>query len=96
MILEAALLDVVPGREAEFESAFRQAAPIISSMRGYQSHRLSRCIENPGRYLLLVEWQALEDHTFGFRGSPEYLEWKRLLHHFYSPFPIVEHYQDVE
>jgi heme-degrading monooxygenase HmoA len=41
---------------------------------------------------LLVWWNRLEDHTVGFRGSPEYQEWKRLLHHFYDPFPEVEHY----
>ncbi len=64
-------------------------------MSGYVSHEIQRCIESPDRYLLLVNWQTLEDHTVGFRGSPEYAEWKRLLHHFYDPFPTVEHYARV-
>lgn len=93
MILEVALLDVRPGEEADFEQAFRRASSIISSMRGYHSHQLRCCLENRSRYLLLVEWAALEDHTLGFRGSPEYQEWKQLLHHFYDPFPAVEHYE---
>jgi len=95
MILEVAILNVIPGREAQFETAFRKAQAIVSSMKGYRSHELRRCLETANRYILLVNWDRLEDHTTGFRGSAEYQEWKRLLHHFYDPFPIVEHYETV-
>ena len=95
MILEHAPLDVLPGREREFEGAFAEARSIISSMRGFRSLQLHRCIETPNRYLLLVEWDALEDHTEGFRGSAEYQRWRDLLHRFYDPFPTVEHYEVV-
>jgi heme-degrading monooxygenase HmoA len=95
MILEVAVLNVRPGRAGEFEAAFALASSIISSMPGYVSHQLQRCIEVPDRYLLLVRWTSLEAHTTGFRGSPGYQEWKRLLHHFYDPFPVVEHYMSV-
>ena len=95
MILEVAILNVIPAREAEFEAAFRQAQPILSTMSGYRSHELRRCIEAGNRYILLVNWDRLEDHTIGFRGSPGYQKWKQLLHHFYDPFPIVEHYTTV-
>jgi heme-degrading monooxygenase HmoA len=64
-------------------------------MPGFRSLRLSRCVERPNRYLLLVEWRRLEDHTEGFRNSPEYESWRVLLHHFYDPFPVVEHYEDI-
>ncbi len=93
MILEVAILNIRPGQRQAFEAAFKQAAPIIASIPGYLSHELQHCIEVPDRYLLLVRWQTLEDHTVGFRGSPQYQDWKRLLHHFYDPFPVVEHYQ---
>lgn len=79
----------------EFEAAFATARPLIASMPGFVSLRLLRCLENTSRYLLLVEWDRLEDHTDGFRGSAEYDEWKRLLHHFYELFPVVEHYEPV-
>jgi len=95
MILEHALLDVVPGQESAFEDAFAQAKTIIASMPGFRSLRLSRCIEEQSRYLLLVEWGRLEDHTEGFRGSTEYERWRALLHHFYEPFPTVAHYESV-
>jgi heme-degrading monooxygenase HmoA len=93
MILEAAILNVIQGREAEFEHAFRQASPLIASAAGYLGHSLDRGIENPSKYLLLVRWRALEDHVQGFRGSPQYQDWKRLLHHFDDPFPTVDHFR---
>jgi heme-degrading monooxygenase HmoA len=95
MILEVAVLNVRTGESEAFERAFARAQSIISSLSGYVSHELHRCLESEGRYLLLVHWQELEDHTIGFRQSPQYQEWKRLLHHFYEPFPTVEHYEVV-
>ncbi len=95
MILEHALLPVRPGREAELEAAFEQAREFIAAMPGFRSLRLSRCLERRSVYLLLVEWDRLEDHTEGFRGSPDYQRWRALLHHFYDPFPVVEHYATV-
>ena len=92
MILELAILNVIPGREEEFERAFGIAKAIIASMPGFQSLELQRCLERPNRYALLVRWSRLEDHTVGFRQSAEYQRWKQLLHHFYDPFPDVEHY----
>ena len=95
MILEVAILDVRPGTTAQFEAAFSEAQTIIAGMPGYLTHQLQRCVEHDSRYLLLVEWATLEAHTRGFRGSPEYQRWKALLHHFYDPFPVVEHYRRV-
>lgn len=95
MILEAAILNVRDGEATAFEQAFAQAQPIIESMPGYVSHQLQRCIETRNRYLLLVNWESLEDHTVGFRQSPEYHEWKQLLHQYYEPFPNVEHYVPI-
>jgi heme-degrading monooxygenase HmoA len=96
MILEVAMLNLKPGTSADYEEAFAQAAPLIASMPGYVSHELQRCLEVQDRYVLLVRWQTLEDHTVGFRGSDAYQEWRRLLHHFYDPFPTVEHFELVE
>jgi heme-degrading monooxygenase HmoA len=95
MILEVAVLNVRPGQGGAFEAAFRQAQRIIASMPGYLGHELHSCIEVESQYLLLVRWESVEAHTQGFRGSPEYQRWKALLHHFYDPFPTVEHYRGV-
>ena len=96
MILEVAILNVVPGRESAFEDAFRQAQAIIASMAGYHSHELRRCFEAGNRYVLLVHWENLEAHAVGFRRSPQYQSRKQLLHHFYDPLPTVEHYVAVD
>jgi heme-degrading monooxygenase HmoA len=95
MIMEAVILNVRPGQESAFEAAFVVASPLIAAAPGYLSHQLQRCLETNGRYLLLVQWETLEAHTVSFRGSPEFQERKRLLHHFYDPFPTVEHYESV-
>lgn len=95
MITEHAVLLVRAGQGEEFEAAFLTATAIISSMHGFQDLTLSRCIERDSTYLLLVHWDTLADHTEGFRGSPEYQQWRELLHHFYDPFPEVDHYETV-
>jgi heme-degrading monooxygenase HmoA len=95
MILETALLQIRPGQETEFEQAFEAASPFIASSDGYLGHSLSRCIERSATYLLLVRWRSLEDHLQGFRSSPQFQEWRRLLHHFYEPPPTVEHFAAV-
>jgi heme-degrading monooxygenase HmoA len=92
MILESALLDVKPGEEAAFEAAISAARPLIAATPGFRAIAVRRCLETPNRYLLLVEWEKLEDHTVGFRQSARYEQWRALLHHFYDPFPRVEHF----
>jgi len=96
MILEVAILNVKAGLSADFEKAFNEAQKIISSMEGYISHQLKKCLEETDKYILLVNWATLKAHTEGFRGSAEYQDWKKLLHHFYGPFPTVEHYIEVD
>jgi len=96
MILEAVVLNVKSGFEGDFEIAFREASSLIASIDGYLSHELHRCTEVQGKYLLLVRWENLEAHTIRFRNSDQYQEWKRMLHHFYDPFPIVEHFEEVK
>jgi len=82
MILEVAILDIKAGQEKKFELVFSKTQSIISSMPGYISHQLQRCIENRSRYIFLVNWQTIESHTKGFHDSTQYQEWKALLHHF--------------
>ncbi|RYY60690.1 MAG: antibiotic biosynthesis monooxygenase [Chitinophagaceae bacterium] len=95
MILEVAMLFIKPGRSSDFEIDFKKAGQYISSIPGYRSHRLQKCLEQTDKYLLLVEWDKLEDHTIGFRQSDAYIHWKELLHHYYDPFPVVEHFHSV-
>lgn len=93
MILEIAHLTIRAGQNEAFEQAFAQAQTLIASMPGYLAHELNHCVERPQDYALLVRWATLEDHEVGFRQSPQYQDWKRLLHHFYDPFPTVLHFE---
>lgn len=95
MILEVAMLQVKQGQTSDFERNFQVASGIISKMKGYIHHELKHCLEDDHKYILLVKWETLEDHTIGFRESAEYQDWKQRLHHFYDPFPVVEHYEEV-
>jgi heme-degrading monooxygenase HmoA len=92
MILESAHLTIRAGQGAAFEAALARARPLIAATPGFRGLEVRPCIEQEGRYLLLVWWERLEDHTEGFRASERYEEWKALLHHFYDPFPVVEHF----
>ncbi len=94
MILEAAHLTVSPNKTSAFEAAMNEAKTIIASMPGFISMAVRPCCEAENQYLLEVRWQTLEDHTEGFRGSPQYQQWRALLHQFYEPFPDVFHYRE--
>ena len=95
MILEVAILDIKQGHKIQFEKDFKIAEKHIRSINGYLGHSLRQCLERSNRYILLVDWESLEAHKIGFRTSDTYLEWKRLLHHYYDPFPTVEHYKTI-
>jgi heme-degrading monooxygenase HmoA len=95
MITEMGVLNVRHGEEAAFEDALRTARPLIAATPGFISLKVHRCIETPNRYLLLVNWRSLEDHTVGFRKSDRFPEWRKQLHHFYDPPPVIEHYADA-
>ncbi len=71
------------------------AKALIAASPGFVSLRVERCLERPNCFLLLVGWERLEDHTEGFRASSAYEQWREALHHFYDPFPVVEHFETV-
>jgi heme-degrading monooxygenase HmoA len=95
MILEHALITVRPDSHEEFEAALVRAREVISAAPGFLSLRLSRGIESPDRYLLLVEWETLEDHTVGFRESERFAEWRSQIGPFFDSPPVVDHYTPV-
>lgn len=92
MILERAIFAIKPGQADDFAAAFAQAAPLIRAAKGCRKAEMHRGIENPDSFILLVEWDTLEDHMVGFRESKAFAEWRAILGpHFASP-PAVEHY----
>jgi heme-degrading monooxygenase HmoA len=96
VIVEHGVLRIRPGREAEFEAAFAKARPLISAQPGFLAISMSRSIESPSLYLLLVQWETVEAHTEGFRKSPEFQQWRALLHEFYESPPVIEHFVGID
>jgi heme-degrading monooxygenase HmoA len=96
MILEHALITVRGGTASQFEEALRRARDIIAASPGFISLTLDRGVENPDQYLLLVEWETLEDHVTHFRQSPAFLEWRALIGPFFDSPPVVDHFAPVD
>jgi len=97
MILEVADIHIVPGRNAEFEAALHTGvATVIAQAKGYVRHEIKRGIESPERYLLLITWRTLENHTVDFRGSPAFARWRAIVGPFFAQPPAVEHFDLVE
>jgi len=95
VIIEFAQLTVRPGSEQEFEAIFPKAISVLAGSNGYLAHELRRSMETPNRYALLVQWQTLEDHTVGFRGSPAFTQWRAHIGPFFASPPVVEHFQPL-
>jgi heme-degrading monooxygenase HmoA len=95
MVLEHVPISVIPGREAEFEAAFDEARHHLAGAVGFRSLRLSRCVEEPSSYLLLVEWDTLADHVDGFRNSPAFVQWRALVGGLWDPPPTVRHFEEL-
>jgi len=96
MILEMVDIRIRPGEQVVFDAAIRRGVEtVIANATGFRGYKVNRGVESPDRYVLMIFWDALEDHTVGFRGSLEYQRWRGLLHSFYDPFPVVEHFAPV-
>src|SRR6186713_2803838 len=96
MVLEVALIDVVPGQEDDFAAAYRTARSILTGTPGCRSVRMTRGIESPSRFVLLVEWDSVEAHEVNFRGQPRFGEWRALIGPYFASPPTVEHFTDVQ
>ncbi|HEU4903826.1 MAG TPA: antibiotic biosynthesis monooxygenase [Flavisolibacter sp.] len=93
MILELATVDIQQGTNKEFEAALAKAQAVISQSKGYLGHQFQKCIEQENRYVLLIRWQTLEDHTKGFRESELFKEWRALIGPYFESPPFVQHYE---
>ncbi len=96
MILEIADIRIAPGSNAAFEAAVRHGAEtVIASAKGFRGYKVNRGVESPERYVLMVYWDTLEDHTVGFRGGPLFSQWRAIVGPFFAAPPVVEHFELV-
>lgn len=93
MILEIADIRIAPGRQAEFEAAIQRGiAEVVTRARGFRGFKVNKGIESPERYVLMIFWDTLEDHTVGFRGGPLFAQWRAIVGPFFASPPVVEHF----
>ncbi|MDP3834491.1 MAG: antibiotic biosynthesis monooxygenase family protein [Hydrogenophaga sp.] len=96
MILEHADIRIDPLKSSAFEEAIlRGVTTVIAHARGFKGYKVNRSIESPGRYLLMIYWETLEDHTVGFRGSDAFPQWRAIVGPFFAQPPVVEHLELV-
>ena len=93
MILEVADIRIRPGEQAAFDAAIRRGVEtVIARAKGFRCYKINKGVESPERYLLMIFWDTIEDHTVGFRGSPAFAEWRAMVGPFFAQPPQVEHY----
>jgi heme-degrading monooxygenase HmoA len=95
MVLEVLVVQIKPGTMNDFESDFRKASKFLTTMKGYISHELQKCIQEKDKYMVLIRWESLKDHTLAFRLMEEYKDWQELLEPFYQEQPLVQHYVNI-
>lgn len=94
MILELADIRIQPGRQAEFDAAIQHGVEtVISRATGFCGYKVNKGIESPERYVLMIWWMTLENHTVDFRGSPAFAEWRAIVGPFFAQPPQVEHFE---
>ena len=93
MILEVADIRITPGRQAEFDEAIQRGLQtVIAQARGFRGWKVNKGIESPERYILMIFWETLEDHTVGFRQGPLFAQWRAIVGPFFAQPPVVEHF----
>jgi heme-degrading monooxygenase HmoA len=95
MVIEVGLIDVQAGREDDFAAAYVKAHSILATTPGCRSVRMTRGIETPSRFVLIVEWDSVDAHLDNFRASDRFTEWRALIGPYFDGAPRVEHFVDV-
>lgn len=96
MVREVALIDVTPGHEADFSRAYRRVRHLLSGTPGCRSVRMTRGVESPARFVLLVEWDSVAAHLENFRDSDRFQNWRAAIGQYFAVPPVVEHFTDVD
>jgi len=96
MILELADIRIHPGKQAEFDAAIKRGIDTVASKaKGFRGYKVNKGIESPERYLLMIFWETLENHTVDFRQSPAFQEWRAIVGPYFAAPPAVEHFNLV-
>ncbi|MEO7151454.1 MAG: antibiotic biosynthesis monooxygenase [Burkholderiaceae bacterium] len=87
---------IAPGQNAAFDEAIaRGVATVASQAKGFRGYQVHKGIESPERYILMIFWDTLENHTVDFRLGPLFAQWRAIVGPYFASPPQVEHYTRV-
>ena len=93
MILEIADITIPCGKQAEFDEAIQRGLEtVISRAEGFRGYKVNKGVESPERYILMIYWETLENHTVDFRGGPLFAQWRAIVGSYFAKPPVVEHF----
>lgn len=95
MVLEVALISVLAGQEDAFASAYLKGRETLATTPGCRSVRMTRGVESPSKFTLLVEWDSVDAHLENFRATDRFHTWRGLIGPYFDGAPLVEHFTDV-
>ena len=96
MILELADIRIAPGKQAEFDAAIQRGVETVASKaQGFRGYKVNRSVESPERYLLMIYWDTLENHSVDFREGPLFPQWRAIVGPYFTGPPVVEHFELV-
>jgi heme-degrading monooxygenase HmoA len=94
MIKEIADIRVHQGEQEAFKVAVQHGlVSVLSHAKGFRRFEVQHCLETPERFVLLITWDTLEDHTVGFRTSPAFALWREIVGRYFASPPLVEHFE---
>ena len=93
MILEIADIRIAPGKQAEFDAAIQRGVETVASKaKGFRGYKVNKGVESPERYILMIYWETIENHTIDFREGPLFPHWRAIVGPFFAGPPTVEHF----
>ena len=96
MVLEVADIEITAGDEDDFIVAYRSVRDVLAGTPGCRSVRMTRGVESPTRFVLLVEWDDIAAHENNFRGTDRFTAWRAAIGPYFARPPHVEHVQEVD
>lgn len=96
MVLEIAQIFITPGSEEDFLAAYRQGRGLLLEVDGCHSVRMTRGVESPSTFVMIVEWDSVETHVEGFRNTDRWVRWRDLIAPHFDRPPFIEHFDDAD
>jgi quinol monooxygenase YgiN len=93
MVVEYIRYEVPAPRHDEFVAAYKAAAKELEASPHCLSYEISEGVEEPNNFTVRIEWDSVEGHEKGFRGSAQFGPFFAKVKPFYSEIREMKHYR---